>query len=721
MDAGEHMKKTHIWLGLAAGMAMLGVALAQAEESVVPADGPAPSLWRLTLENGDRVEGSYSSAPVRLNTAVGDLVFSPEELMRIEFPLLNLCAVDTVHGDRWYAVAQPKNLVRLVTQPETKAVLATVKSIEFLSSTSPVPAESTAWTVELMNGSRVGLDLEPAAAILQTESGRVSIPLDRICSLRQVAIEGGGEAVVEILPGGYALRGRLSGPPLRGRDQGGRELSIPWDVLSLLVPARNKAPAVEKLVAKHDVTCRRFDGTVVQGTLPVYLVTLKGKGGTWSLPTTALRQMRNNGDGSISVQTTLGEWLTGILVPDRLPLVAEGETSILAWSDCRQVEWSNPPVEMPADHGSWRLKTGDILVAQWMVGEPSTAPVPAAAQRVRGTGDKSMANLPVKTGGKWPATRFPVQQACSGKRLELPSEAVEEVRDIAPERMPPAVPPAGPSAMWSDEVLMPGGTFALGRLHGEGEADEVPPVTLALEAFWIANTPVTVAQFAAFVAATRHVTDAERLPGAVTWRQPGFPQRPEDPVVCVSWRDAVGYCNWRSALAGLRPCYRAGRDEVVFVPGADGYRLPLEAEWEYAARSGGQDQPYPWGDETKKDAVARLANFQMPDLKADPWPWTNPVKAFAPSSAGLYDMGGNVWEWCQDVYREDAYLRMAHGEDLAVRLNATAGSVERRAMRGGSYNNPLPFLRCAARGFGVERMSVSRVGFRVVRNAEEAP
>lgn len=708
-------------LGLAAGMAMLGVALAQGDEPAAQAGESTVRQWRMTLENGDIVESAYASAPVRLDTAVGDLVFAPEELVRIEFPLLNLCAVDTVYGDRWYAVAQPKSLVRLVDQPETKAVLETVKSIEFLSSTSSVPAVSMAWTVELMNGSRVGLDLEPATAILQTESGRLVLPLERIRSLRQVVQEAGVEAVVEILPGGHGLRGRLSGPPLRGRDQGGRSLSLPWDVLSLLVPAGNQAPAVEKLVMKHDATCRRLDGTAVQGSLPVYWLTVKGKGGTWSLPTTALRQMRRNDDRSFTVQTTLGEWLTGILVPEGLPFGVEGETNVLSWADCRQVEWSNPPVEMPADHGSWRLKTGDILVARWTDEEPPAAAGAAAAPRVQGKESESAANLPVKTGGKWPVARFSVQQASSGKRLELAADAVEEVRAVAPEQMPPAVSPSGPSAMGSDEVFMPGGTFAMGRSHGEGEADEVPPVTLALEPFWIANTPVTVAQFAAFAAATRHVTDAERLPGAATWRQPGFPQRPEDPVVCVSWRDAVSYCNWRSAVAGWTPCYRAGRDEVVFVPGSGGYRLPLEAEWEYAARSGGQDHLYPWGDEAKKDAVARLANFQMPDLKADPWPWTSPVKTFLPSSAGLYDMGGNVWEWCQDIYREDAYLRMAHGEDLAARLNAVSGTVERRAMRGGSYHNPLPFLRCAARGFGVERMSVPRVGFRVVRNAEEAP
>ena len=116
--------------------------------------------------------------------------------------------------------------------------------------------------------------------------------------------------------------------------------------------------------------------------------------------------------------------------------------------------------------------------------------------------------------------------------------------------------------------------------------------------------------------------------------------------------------------------------------------------------------------------MAELANFRGSDAAGDPWLWTNPVKAFPPSAAGFHDLGGNVWEWCQDVYREDAYAAALRGEGLAGLLNAVPGRDERRVMRGGSFHNGLEFLRCAARGFGFERMNASRVGFRVARNAE---
>ena len=315
---------------------------------------------------------------------------------------------------------------------------------------------------------------------------------------------------------------------------------------------------------------------------------------------------------------------------------------------------------------------------------------------------------------------FPARNYQFMKLTPFSASAVEAVGAGPVSQMPPALLPAGPSAVRSDEILVLGGTYQMGRAQGEGSADEVPPVEMSVESFWLANTPVTVAQFEAFVADTGHITDPERTPAAASWRAPGFTQRADAPVVCVSWRDAVRYCNWRSAEAGLKPCYEISRDgqEVVYRPERNGYRLPLEAEWEYAARSGGQDVVYPWGDESDEESVAELANFRGSDAAGDPWPWTNPVKAFPPSAAGFHDLGGNVWEWCQDIYREDAYAAALRGEGLAGLLNAVPGRDERRVMRGGSFHNGLEFLRCAARGFGFERMNAPRVGFRVARNAE---
>ena len=79
-------------------------------------------------------------------------------------------------------------------------------------------------------------------------------------------------------------------------------------------------------------------------------------------------------------------------------------------------------------------------------------------------------------------------------------------------------------------------------------------------------------------------------------------------------------------------------------------------------------------------------------------------------------MGGNVWEWCQDIYRADAYSGALRGEGMESWLNASPGRDERRVMRGGSFNNAIEYLRCSARGFGIERMSASRIGFRLARN-----
>lgn len=260
----------------------------------------------------------------------------------------------------------------------------------------------------------------------------------------------------------------------------------------------------------------------------------------------------------------------------------------------------------------------------------------------------------------------------------------------------------------------------MGRTEGEGLPDEVPPVELTVASFHMGACEISRAQFEAFVADTGFVTDAERSPQAPTWRSPGFPQRGDEPVVCVSWRDAVNYCNWRSAKARLVPCYDVDRSgkQTTFYPERNGYRLPLEAEWEYAARCGGRKMTYPWGEETSDEKVGLLANYRPVEAMIDPWPWTSPVKAFPPSTLGLYEMGGNVWEWCQDIYLEQAYQGVLRGAVGRPMVDVpVSGTSARRVMRGGSYYNSLDFLRCAARGHGVEWVGVQRVGFRIARNA----
>ena len=691
---------------------LLAVATAWGQIETPPSDP-----MRVRLNTGRILEVQFLRAPLSFRTAGGKVSFFPEELESIEFSPSGQCAVDTVYGDRWISGAGPEILRPLVSDILLAHVWEHAKAVSFPSSTTAVEQAAAVWSVELDDGSSAHLIPEENALRVETADGKTDIPWGAVVSLNRSASD--IQTTVEISPGGYAIRGFISGSSFRAKDQGGRNFALPWNSLVGLARTDRKPSPKSSLVFEQEVDCRLIDGQKAHFKVPVSILSVSGRGGTWTLPTTRIARMEANSDGSYSVLTTVGGWLTGSLRPRDLP-VANAVGMRVAFASCTSLEWDSPTAEMPANGLAWRLKTGDLLVGEWLVDPVADSAGAVAPLRVRSSAEIAAARLPLQTDGKWPVSRFDVRYWADGSTLRLSASAVEAVRAGPVRQMPPAICPSGPSGIWSDEILVPGGAFRMGRIRGEGGDDELPPVELSVGSFWLANTPVTVAQFEAFVADTGHVTDPERTPAALSWRAPGFAQRPDAPVVCVSWRDAVRYCNWRSAKAGLKPCYDVSWDgqEVVFRPECNGYRLPLEAEWEYAARSGGQDVVYPWGDESDEKIVAGLANFKPSDPEGDPWPSTNPVKAFPPSVAGFHDMGGNVWEWCQDVYRADAYSAALRGEGMEGLLNAVPARDNRRVMRGGSYHNSLEFLRCAARGFGLERMNAPRVGFRVARNAE---
>lgn len=709
------MKMNMLRIGIGAMLAAVGAWAGQAEE-------PAAPQWRVQFEKPGKYQTTYSPLPVSIQTAAGRLVFAPEELTRIEFPQYPHGMLETVHGDRWFGEVRSRNLERMVLHPVLKTRWNKIRLMEFLNAeTKPGAFLSRDREVYFQDGSRVRLTLDEVPIRLQTPVGRTEIPISLARSLRIVPGEEGPEGVVELVPGGVAMRGRLTGRPLKGRDAGGRSVAVPWEVVASFHPADGKLPGAASLTFEHDVSRRIPDGTEIRGTTPVSVWHLKGREGLRVLSTARIRSVRRNADQTLSVQTTVGEWLTGSISPARIPVTLEGKTEELSLADGSEWTWPNDPEDMPDNACSWRLVSGDIWVAEWIPETEPSAPASMSVPRVNSeTARTNQELLPVRKEGKWPVSRFEVIPWDGGPPVSIPASGVEAVQALPPHRMPPALPPSGPGAAWSDEVRLPGGTFRMGRAQGRGMEDEVPPVELHLEAFWMANTPVTVAQFGAFADAARYSTDAERTPGLPTWRAPGFVQRPDEPVVCVSWRDAVHYANWLSSRAGLSPCYEIrsrGRD-IHFHPGRSGYRLPLEAEWEYAARSGGREGLYPWGEEAREKIVAGLANFRPSVSGVHSWPWTSPVKTFPPTPAGLYDMAGNVWEWCQDIYHADAYGRLAHGESMTRLLNIQSAADLHRVMRGGSYYNPIEMMRCAARGFGMERMSVPRVGFRLARNAE---
>jgi sulfatase modifying factor 1 len=293
---------------------------------------------------------------------------------------------------------------------------------------------------------------------------------------------------------------------------------------------------------------------------------------------------------------------------------------------------------------------------------------------------------------------------------------------------PSRISDVGAGARSSTLVDLEPGSFVMGDESvwaypgdGEGPAHEV-----SLAGFAIDRYAVTNLAFASFVEATGYVSDAERsgwsfvfvgfLPedfpdtraviGAEWWRQvfgadwrhPNGPQstiedRLEHPVVHVSWHDAQAYCAWSGA------------------------RLPTEAEWEYAARAG-THSPFPWGDELEPGGEHRMNVFQghfpSGNTCADGFAGTAPVDAFSPNDFGLYNMTGNVWEWCADWYDAGYY---AHSPQYEPR---GPGVGTHRVMRGGSYLCHRSYCRryrVSARLGSEPGSSTGNLGFRVAADA----
>jgi formylglycine-generating enzyme required for sulfatase activity len=227
-------------------------------------------------------------------------------------------------------------------------------------------------------------------------------------------------------------------------------------------------------------------------------------------------------------------------------------------------------------------------------------------------------------------------------------------------------------------VHIRGGWFEMGS--NEGKENEKPVHPVYVNDFYMGKYEVTKGDFLEFVGETEYRTDAEKGGGSfvldgeewkqkndASWLNPYFKQTNDHPVVCVSWNDVIAYCNWRSDMEGLTPVYTIEKDKVSADFNAKGYRLPTEAEWEYAARCGGKGYKYLWGDgdplgkrggNIADEALQRaytkskLAIWKGYD---DGYVYTAPVGSFDPNEFGLYDMTGNVWEWCWDWYGEDYY------------------------------------------------------------------
>ncbi len=258
---------------------------------------------------------------------------------------------------------------------------------------------------------------------------------------------------------------------------------------------------------------------------------------------------------------------------------------------------------------------------------------------------------------------------------------------------PPTRSAAGP-VVGLDLVDVPEGRFTMGSDDPRADpADgESPAHSVELPAFRIGRHAVTNDQFAAFVAATGHVTTAEQLGWSFVFGgllPDDFP--PTRGVAAAPWWRQVEGASWRCPEGPASGVDRRGQHPVVHVAWSDadafctwaGGRLPTEAEWERAARGGVDGAHYPWGSEREPGGEHRMNVFQgsfpQHDTGADGWVGTCPVGTFPPNGYGLHEVTGNVWEWCADWFSPATY-RSRRGR---VPTGPATGTT--KVMRGGSY------------------------------------
>jgi len=314
--------------------------------------------------------------------------------------------------------------------------------------------------------------------------------------------------------------------------------------------------------------------------------------------------------------------------------------------------------------------------------------------------------------------------------------------------------PAAPPGM----VHIPGGEFTMGTAAQTRQENEQPAHRVLLDGFFMDETEVSNAQFREFVDATKYTTTAEQVPDwDVLQKQlpPGTPKPPADqlvagalvfspPAEAVALTNAASWWRWLPGAEWRKPegpgSTIVGRDDhpVIHVSWDDAVayaawaekRLPTEAEWEYAARGGLAGKRFTWGSEAPTETDGTKANIwqgHFPNLntKADGFDRTAPVKSYPPNAYGLYDMAGNVWEWCHDWYRADTYLSRKGTVRNPVGptdfWDPNEPLVPKRVTRGGSFLCHVTYCesyRPAARRGTASDSGMSHLGFRCVRNTK---
>jgi len=286
-----------------------------------------------------------------------------------------------------------------------------------------------------------------------------------------------------------------------------------------------------------------------------------------------------------------------------------------------------------------------------------------------------------------------------------------------------------------DMIKLEGGRFLMGCSDPAGwpSDGEGPVREVELKPFYLSPTTVTIEQFQEFVEATGYLSDSERygwsyvfigqlkkskrrkianrkavaglqwwngVEGA-QWNKPEGPgstvkKRMNHPVTHVSWNDATAYCEWA------------------------GYRLPTEAEWEFAARGGLAQQRYPWGEELRPKGKWRCniwqGDFPTRNTEEDGYSWCAPARSFKPNPWGFYNVSGNVWEWCGDWFSPDWHIPALP----ETRINPKGPQTgQNKVMRGGSFlchDSYCNRYRVGARTGNTPDSGTTNLGFRVARD-----
>ncbi len=310
--------------------------------------------------------------------------------------------------------------------------------------------------------------------------------------------------------------------------------------------------------------------------------------------------------------------------------------------------------------------------------------------------------------------------------------------------------PEDPAAAVSIDTLpekmiwIPAGTFDMGS-NDPAFADAQPIHKVSLKGFWIDEHEVTNAEYERFVNATKYQTVAEQpinpadfpgvpvenlVPGSGVFTPTAQPVSYENPL---QWWAYVRGASWRNPKGSQSSITGKPNDPAVHISYSDaaayakwaGKRLPTEAEWEYAAQGGKGKQPYYWGTELKPDGkwMANIyqGNFPNANTSEDGYEDLAPVKSFPANGYGLYDMDGNVWEWCSDFYRADYYAKspQANPKGPADSFDPDEPGLVKRVQRGGSFLCSDQYCiryKPGSRGKGEVNSASNNLGFRCVKD-----